>query len=153
MIVRSLNAFALSGRHYISSCEPRASAAAPWVFHIVESPRPERAKALILKHIRLVVIYAVWYQELSVLVLKRESFVILYNLTFYRQSTGRHSNVHAQWLCDVLMLLPFQGVITFRHVNPGCRCACPGLCAPLGLQPALAKSEIEMSFCNHMPTR
>ena len=35
----------------------------------------------------------------------------------------------------------FQGVITFRHVNPGCRCACPGLCAPLGLQPALAKSE------------
>ena len=30
------------------------------------------------------------------------------------------------------MLLPFQGVITFRHVNPGCRCACPGLCAPLG---------------------
>ena len=20
----------------------------------------------------------------------------------------------------------FQGVITFRHVNPGCRCACPG---------------------------
>ena len=24
------------------------------------------------------------------------------------------------------MLLPFQGVITFRHVNPGCRCACPG---------------------------
>ena len=27
----------------------------------------------------------------------------------------------AQWLCHVLMLLPFQGVITFRHVNPGCR--------------------------------
>ena len=42
------------------------------------------------------------------------------------------------------MLLPFQGVITFRHVNPGCRCACPGLCAPLGLQPALAKSEISV---------
>ena len=38
----------------------------------------------------------------------------------------------AQWLCHVLMLLPFQGVITFRHVNPGCRFACPGLCAPLG---------------------
>ena len=55
--------------------------------------------------------------------------------------TGWHSNVHAQWLCDVLMLLPFQGVITFRHVNPGCRFACPGLCAPLGLQPALAKFE------------
>ena len=35
----------------------------------------------------------------------------------------------------------FQGVITFRHVNPGCRYACPGLCAPLGLQPALAKFE------------
>ena len=34
----------------------------------------------------------------------------------------------------------FQGVITFRHVNPGCRFACPGLCAPLGFQPALAKS-------------
>ena len=34
----------------------------------------------------------------------------------------------------------FQGVITFRHVNPGCRFACPGLWAPLGLQPALAKS-------------
>ena len=41
------------------------------------------------------------------------------------------------------MLLPFQGVITFRHVNPGCRCACPGLCAPLGLQPALAKFETQ----------
>ena len=38
----------------------------------------------------------------------------------------------ALWLCHVLMLLPFQGVITFRHVNPGCRFACPGLCAPLG---------------------
>ena len=41
------------------------------------------------------------------------------------------------------MLLPFQGVITFRHVNPGCRCACLGLCAPLGFQPALAKSETQ----------
>ena len=39
----------------------------------------------------------------------------------------------------------FQGVITFRHVNPGCRFACPGLCAPLGLQPALANSETSAS--------
>ena len=38
---------------------PRASEATPWVFHIVESTRPVRAKALILKHIRLVVFYAV----------------------------------------------------------------------------------------------
>ena len=30
MIVRCLNAFALSGRHYISSCEPRVSLRLPW---------------------------------------------------------------------------------------------------------------------------
>ena len=30
MIVPCLNAFALSGRHYISSCEPRVSLRLPW---------------------------------------------------------------------------------------------------------------------------
>ena len=29
---------------------------------------------------------------------------------------------------------------------PGCRFACPGLCAPLGFQPALAKSEIWVTY-------
>ena len=31
---------------------------------------------------------------------------------------------------------------------PGCRFACPGLCAPLGFQPALAKSETWVMYVN-----
>ena len=41
-------------------------------------------------------------------------------------------------------LLLFQSVIAYRYAHPGCRFACPGLCAPLGLQPVLAKSGIKM---------
>ena len=41
----------------------------------------------------------------------------------------------------IVMLLPLQGATTPTRVNPGCRFACPGLGAPLGLQPALAESE------------
>nr|DAU42126.1 MAG TPA: hypothetical protein [Caudoviricetes sp.] len=40
-----------------------------------------------------------------------------------------------------IMLLPFQGAETLLCGNPGCRFACPGLCATLGFQPALAKSD------------
>ncbi len=39
------------------------------------------------------------------------------------------------------MLLPLQGVNTMAIRDPGCRFACPGLCATLGFQPVLAKSE------------
>ena len=39
-----------------------------------------------------------------------------------------------------------QGVNAINPPNPGCRFACPGLCATLGFQPALAKSET--SVCN-----
>ena len=48
----------------------------------------------------------------------------------------------AQWLCHVLMLLPFQGVITFRHVNPGCRYACPGHVLHWAFSPPLLKLEL-----------
>ena len=44
------------------------------------------------------------------------------------------------------MLLPLQGVNAVAIHNPGCRFACPGLCAPLGFQPALAKSETSVIF-------
>ena len=70
-----------------------------------------------------------------------------------------------QHLRHVLKLLPFQGAETLLCGNPrvslrlpwafaltgrdcsntrypGCRFACPGLCAPLGFQPVLAKSEM-----------
>ena len=41
MIVPCLNAFALSGRHYISSCEPRVSLRLPWAMcSIGPSARP-----------------------------------------------------------------------------------------------------------------
>ena len=35
---------------------------------------------------------------------------------------------------------PYRARRLYYAENPGCRFACPGLCAPLGLQPALAKS-------------
>ena len=44
------------------------------------------------------------------------------------------------------MLLPLQGVNAVVIHNPGCRFACPGLGAPLGFQPALAKSETSVSL-------
>ena len=37
--------------------------------------------------------------------------------------------------------MPLQGAETLLADDPGCRFACPGLWAPLGFQPALAKSE------------
>ena len=45
-----------------------------------------------------------------------------------------------------IKLLPFQGVTNERALTQGVALlalgfACPGLCAPLGFQPALAKSE------------
>ena len=46
-----------------------------------------------------------------------------------------------QYLRHVLKLLPFQGATAPTRGDPGCRFACPGLCAPLGFQPALVKSE------------
>ena len=39
-----------------------------------------------------------------------------------------------------LMLLPLQGATAPTRGPPGCRYACPGLGAPLGLQPALANT-------------
>uniref|UniRef100_UPI003FD8293F hypothetical protein n=1 Tax=Alloprevotella sp. TaxID=1872471 RepID=UPI003FD8293F len=45
-----------------------------------------------------------------------------------------------------IKLLPFQGAETLLCGNPGCRFACPGLCAPLGFQPALAKSETSVKI-------
>ena len=44
--------------------------------------------------------------------------------------------------------MPFQGVNSPTNDNPGRRFACPGLGAPLGFQPALAKTnrtQIEFS--------
>ena len=38
----------------------------------------------------------------------------------------------------IVMLLPLQGATAPTRDTPGCRFACPGLRAPLGLQPALA---------------
>ena len=44
------------------------------------------------------------------------------------------------------MLLPFQGATAPTWGDPGCRFACPGLRAPLGLQPALAKIIVAISM-------
>ena len=46
--------------------------------------------------------------------------------------------------------MPLQGAKTLLCGTPGCRFACPGLCAPLGFQPALAKSETSVSLYNHV---
>ena len=72
MIVPCLNAFALSGRHYISSCEPRVSLRLPWAMCLLGF-QPALAK-------------------------------------FETQGVASLAlgNVHDQWLCHVLMLLPFQ---------------------------------------------
>ena len=40
----------------------------------------------------------------------------------------------------------FQGATAPTWGDPGCRFACPGLSAPLGLQPALAKIIVAISM-------
>ena len=40
---------------------------------------------------------------------------------------------------------PYRARRLYYAENPGCRFACPGLCAPLGLQPVLAKSETSVN--------
>ena len=54
---------------------------------------------------------------------------------------------------SILNTLPFrarQYYLLWNH--PGCRFACPGLCAPLGFQPALAKSETSVFIVCHYKT-
>gem|GEM_PF-4236722 len=41
----------------------------------------------------------------------------------------------------ILNTLPYRALRLYYAGTPGCRFACPGLCATLGFQPALAKSE------------
>ena len=41
---------------------------------------------------------------------------------------------------------PYRARRLYYVENPGCRFACPGLCAPLGLQPVLAKSVTSVTF-------
>ena len=41
---------------------------------------------------------------------------------------------------------PYRAWRLYYAENPGCRFACPGLCAPLGLQPVLAKSVTSVTF-------
>ena len=41
----------------------------------------------------------------------------------------------------ILNTLPYRARKLYYAGTPGCRFACPGLCATLGFQPALAKSE------------
>ena len=50
------------------------------------------------------------------------------------------------------MLLPLQGAGTLLCENPGCRFACPGLCATLGFQPALVKSETSVFYHSQIKT-
>ena len=53
--------------------------------------------------------------------------------------------------CDEAYVVKDEGFCPYRArrlyyaETPGCRFACPGLCAPLGLQPALANSETSAS--------
>ncbi len=94
------------------STQPRASEATPWGFRIVESTRPVRAKALTL------------YVVILTCGLKVE---------------------HRMYFCSTpapcLKAFALTGRDCFNTRYPGCRFACPGLWAPLGFQPALAKSK------------
>ena len=53
--------------------------------------------------------------------------------------------------CDEAYVVKDEGFCPYRArrlyyaETPGCRFACPGLCAPLGLQPVLAKSETSVN--------
>ena len=75
---------------------------------------PQQRSLFIVKHIILITLHSCFYIANYCCPMKRP-------------------NAH-------LMLLPLQGATAPTRGTPGCRYACPGLGAPLGLQPALANT-------------
>ena len=49
----------------------------------------------------------------------------------------------AYCICIIIIAFALSERHRNRHAHPGCRFACPGLSAPLGFQPAFAKSEFQ----------
>ena len=65
--------------------------------------------------------------------------------------TPRPVRVKAYLTPSVSTLLPLQGASYTATLYPGCRFACPGLCATLGFQPALAIQHCETcDMWNHL---
>ena len=98
------------------STEPRASEATPWVSR-VGAVAPWKGKSL-----KPLFCYSYLIAELAVL---KWNIVCIF----------------CSILAPCLKAFALLGRDCSNTRYPGCRFACPGLCAPLGLQPAFAKSE------------
>ena len=108
--------FSMGGLKAQWSTEPRASEAAPWVSR-VGAVAPCKGKSF-----NPLCCYSYLIADLAVL-----KWTIVY--------------IFCSTPASCLKAFALTGRDCSNTRYPGCRFACPGLCAPLGFQPALPKSE------------